>query len=85
MPLEKGTSEKVVGHNIAEMEASGHPAKQAIAAALSNAGKSNKDEAVEEPGACVTVLTPAQMAETNRRYWQPGLQTNDSDKASDGK
>lgn len=40
MPLSKGKSRKVIGHNIEEMEASGHPRKQAIAAALSQARKS---------------------------------------------
>lgn len=43
MPLEKGSSSETVGHNIKEMEASGHPPKQAIAASLSEAGKSNQD------------------------------------------
>lgn len=40
MPLEKGKSKKVIGHNIKEMEASGHPAKQAVAASLNEARKS---------------------------------------------
>jgi hypothetical protein len=40
MPLKKGTSKKTIGKNIAEMEASGHPAKQAIAASLNEARKS---------------------------------------------
>lgn len=40
MPLEKGKSEKVIGKNIKEMEQSGHPAKQAIAASLNEARKS---------------------------------------------
>lgn len=40
MPLHKGKSKKVIGENIREMEASGHPKKQAIAAALSTARKS---------------------------------------------
>jgi len=40
MPLHKGKSKKVIGENIAEMEAAGHPPKQAIAAALSTARKS---------------------------------------------
>jgi len=40
MPLEKGKSKKVIGHNIKEMEASGHPKNQSIAAALSQARKS---------------------------------------------
>lgn len=42
MPLKKGSSSKVVGENISEMEKSGYPKKQAVAAALNNAGKSNK-------------------------------------------
>lgn len=36
MPLLKGKEN--VGHNIAEMEAAGHPREQAIAAALRTAG-----------------------------------------------
>ena len=37
MPLKQGKSKKVIGENISEMEASGHPRKQAIAAALGKA------------------------------------------------
>jgi hypothetical protein len=40
MPLKKGTSKKVIGKNIKEMEESGHPKKQAIAAALETARES---------------------------------------------
>lgn len=40
MPLEPGSSRAVVGNNIREMEKSGHPPNQSIAAALRNAGKS---------------------------------------------
>ena len=42
MPLKKGSSKATIGHNIAEMIKAGHPKAQAIAAAYSNAGKSNK-------------------------------------------
>ncbi len=40
MPLEKGKSRKVIGHNIKEMEQSGHPRAQSIAASLNQARKS---------------------------------------------
>lgn len=40
MPLKPGKSKKTIGKNIAEMEKSGHPKKQAIAAALNEARKS---------------------------------------------
>jgi len=40
MPLHKGKSKKVISMNIKEMMGSGHPQKQAIAAAMSMARKS---------------------------------------------
>lgn len=40
MPLKTGRSKKVIGENIAEMEKSGHPKAQAIAASLNQARKS---------------------------------------------
>lgn len=40
MPLMKGKSKATIGSNIAEMEASGHPKNQSIAAALNQARKS---------------------------------------------
>jgi len=40
MPLLKGKSRKVIGRNIEEMEESGHPRDQAIAASLNKARKS---------------------------------------------
>jgi hypothetical protein len=44
MPLKKGSSRKVVGANIAELEKSGYPDKQAIAISLNKAGKSRKNK-----------------------------------------
>jgi len=40
MPLKKGKSQRVVKQNIREMVNAGHPRKQAIAAAMRQAGKS---------------------------------------------
>jgi hypothetical protein len=40
MPLEKGTSKKVISKNISEMEKSGYPKNQALAASLENARRS---------------------------------------------
>jgi len=46
MPLKEGSSEATISSNIREMIHSGHPQKQAVAAALHNAGKSNKDHSM---------------------------------------
>ena len=46
MPLEKGSSQEVISKNISEMRKSGHPEKQAVAAAMNNA---NKDQTMPDP------------------------------------
>ena len=40
LPLEKGSGQEVISRNISEMEKSGHPHEQAVAAAMHEAGLS---------------------------------------------
>ena len=47
MPLESGSSKKAISHNIKTEMEHGKQQKQAIAIAMSNAGKSNKDAAAK--------------------------------------
>lgn len=50
MPLKKGSSQATISKNIEEMIKAGHPRAQAIAAAYSNAGKSNKKKGKKKNG-----------------------------------
>lgn len=42
MPLKKGHDKETIAHNVREMVKAGHPHKQAVAAALDEAGKSRR-------------------------------------------
>lgn len=60
MPLEKGSSNKTVSHNIAELRAAGHPEKQSVAIALKS-----KDALPE-------IVSLADLNKRNRKYWERG-------------
>lgn len=47
IPLRKGSSAKVIGTNIAELQRSGYPPKQAAAIAYREAGKAKKKPAAK--------------------------------------
>lgn len=47
MPLRAGSSRRVIGTNISEMEAAGHPRDQSVAAALRKAGIKRKGTAMK--------------------------------------
>lgn len=76
MPLEQGSSQEAISHDIAELRHAGHPEKQSIAIAEKEAGKTRKDS---ESNDCAGILFRAPgpqyllVKRSDRDEWeQPG-------------
>jgi len=76
MPLKEGSSPETISENIREMKESGHPQKQAVAAALNNARKT-KDDVLPHPALTTKPLpTPKRQPEMNGESPPPhGMKT----------
>jgi len=66
MPLQQGKSRAIIGRNIEEMQASGHPHKQAVAAALNTARRSNRERKPAQSGRALPLQgAPGEGAQDN--------------------
>ena len=70
MPLQSGSSEKTISHNIAVERHAGKPEKQAIAIAEREAGKSRDavPEHAASPSNVPSVVTQSESAIVGRKY-----------------
>lgn len=82
MPLQPGSSQEVISNNIRELQASGHPHEQAVAIALSNAGKADGVDAL------IDIYLPSWVTrDTDREAWsevfrEAYAETQDIEKAA---
>lgn len=82
MPLKRGASRQVISNNIREMIRAGHPQRQAVAAALSNARRSRRSRRARRrallPAAALLGLASASQAQTSITDFGASLASEDN-------